>query len=214
MKIGVFDSGVGGKSYVATLHNRFPGAEIVYKEDKKNIPYGSKTPELLKKLTVPIFKQFEAEGCKAVLVACNTITTNIIDDLRAMMSIPLVGVEPMIKPAVKMSKTHVIAVCATPATLKSKRYNWLKAQYAENVRVVEPDCSQWASMIEDNLQSELNLQELVQQLRKEKVDVVVLGCTHYNWIEDELRKIAGPNMQVIQPIEPVLDQLERVLKES
>lgn len=211
MKIGIFDSGVGGRSFVDALNMRFPDAEIIYKDDRDNLPYGNKSTEELLSLTLPIFKEFEFENCDAVLVACNTITTNIISQLRESTKVPLVGVEPMIKPASEISKSRVIAVCATPATLSSNRYLWLKNEYAEGLMVVEPDCSNWAQMIENNMQNELQLKNMIDTLRLNKVDVIVLGCTHYHWIEYELRELAGPDIQVIQPIEPVLNQLERVL---
>jgi glutamate racemase len=211
MKIGIFDSGVGGQSFVNALKVRFPTAEIVYKDDKKNVPYGDKTPVELLALTLPVFRQFEVEGCDAVLVACNTVTTNIIDNLRREIQLPLIGVEPMIKPAAAMSKTKNIAVCATPGTLGSKRYRWLKEQHAIGVKVIEPDCSGWSYMIEHNRKNELDLRSVVEDLRAKNVDVVVLGCTHYHWIEEELQALANPDMQVIQPIDPILDQLEKVL---
>lgn len=211
MKIGIFDSGVGGKSFIEPTRDRFPEAEIIYKEDKDNVPYGGKSAELLLELTQPIFKKFEKEKCDAVLVACNTVTTNIIEELRQSISIPLIGVEPMIKPAVSMSQTGNIAVCATSATLKSKRYRWLKETYAPNTNVVEPDCDSWAYMIEHNRQNELKLEEMVDDLKNRRVDVIVLGCTHYHWIEDELRGLSSSDIKVIQPIEPVLNQLAKVL---
>ena len=213
MKIGIFDSGVGGKSFIEAANKRFPEAEIVYKEDRDNLPYGNKSVERLLELTQPIFRQFEIEKCDAVLVACNTVTTTIITDLRKLIGVPLVGVEPMIKPAAAMTKTKVVAVCATPATLASNRYAYLKHEHASGVRVIEPDCSDWASMIEQSRANELHLAELMQELRQNLVDVVVLGCTHYHWIEAELKDLAAPDIQVIQPIEPVLKQLEKVLKE-
>lgn len=211
MKIGLFDSGVGGRSFIVPLMERFVGAEIVYKEDVKNIPYGNKSPDTLLQLTIPFFKEFEVEKCDAVLVACNTVTTNIIHELRSEVNIPLVGVEPMIKPAALLSKTGVIAVCATPGTLGSDRYAFLKNRYAPATTIIEPDCGNWASLIEHNRENEIQLEAMVNELRENHVDVIVLGCTHYHWIEEELRRIAGPGIMVIQPVEPVLDQLERVL---
>ena len=207
----MFDSGSCGRSFIAPILERFPGAEVIYKEDVKNLPYGTKTPQELLTLTVPFFHDFEAEGCEAIVVACNTVTTNIIHELRSEVTIPLVGVEPMIKPAALLSKTGVIAVCATPRTLKSDRYAFLKQRYAPATQIVEPDCSNWASLIENNQTNELQLEKMIESLRQENVDVIVLGCTHYHWIEEELQHLAGPGMMVIQPIEPVLDQLARVL---
>lgn len=214
MKIGVFDSGVGGQSFVDALKSRFIDAEIVYKEDKDNIPYGNKSPEELLRLTLPIFKSFESEGCSAVLVACNTVTTTIINELRNALKIPLVGVEPMVKPAAEKTKTKNIAVCATPTTLKSARYAWLKQNFGQGINIYEPDCSIWATMIEQNRSSELKLSELITEMRQKNVDIIVLGCTHYHWIESELKQITEPDIQVIQPIEPVINQLERILKDG
>lgn len=211
MRIGVFDSGVGGKSFVAAIETRFLSAEVFYVEDKDNLPYGNKSPEQLLKLTLPLFHRFEQQKCNAVLVACNTVTTTIINELRGQIEVPLVGVEPMLKPAAKLTKSGVIAVCATPATLSSRRYNYLKDAYATDTVVIEPDCSQWAYMIENNRQNELKLTEMVDILKTQNVDVLVLGCTHYHWIQEELQKLAGTGIEVIQPIEPVLNQLERVL---
>jgi glutamate racemase len=212
MKIGVFDSGVGGRSFVDAIEKRFPEAEVLFIEDKENLPYGNKSPQELLALTVPLFHQFVVAGCDAVLIACNTVTTTIIHFLREEVAVPLVGVEPMIKPAAEMTRTKIIAVCATPATLNSKRYAELKRLYASGVEVVEPDCSNWAYMIEHNRQNELALTEMMQDLKKRNVDVLVLGCTHYHWIQEELQELTGQECQVIQPIEPVLNQLERVLQ--
>lgn len=213
MKIGVFDSGVGGQSFIAALKKRFPSAHMHYIEDKENLPYGDKTPKELLTLTLPLFHKFETEQCDAVLVACNTVTTTIIESLREKISIPLVGVEPMIKPASQRTRSNIFAVCATPATLASKRYAWLKQEYAQNCTVLEPDCSQWAYMIEHNRKNELQLEKLIQEIREKHADILVLGCTHYHWIEEELQELASPDIKVIQPIEPVLNQLERVLAE-
>jgi glutamate racemase len=211
MKIGVFDSGVGGEYFVHAVQKKFPDAEVLYLNDKEHLPYGNKSSEQLISLVLPKIRQFEAADCDVVLIACNTVTTTIIGELRNSTTMPLVGVEPMIKPAAAITKTGNIAVCATPATLKSNRYAELKRTYAANTSVFEPDCSDWASMIEQNRQNELALEELVADAVFENVDVIVLGCTHYHWIEQKLQELAGNDIAVIQPTEPVLNQLERVL---
>jgi len=106
-------------------------------------------PELLS-LVTPIFQEMVDEGCQVIVVACNTVSTNLIEDLRHKFSLPLIAVEPMVKPATELTKTKVIAVCATPTTLGSARYAWLKDAYAEGVTVLEPDCADWPAMIEHN----------------------------------------------------------------
>jgi glutamate racemase len=213
MKIGVFDSGVGGLSVVNAIKKELPMLEIVYKEDKKHVPYGTRDIEQIHGFVKPIFQQFIDEDCQAVVVACNTVTTNLISQLREEFPIPMVGMEPMVKPAAAASKTGVICVCATPRTLISKRYAWLKDQYAPNTEVLEPDCSDWAAMIEANRLNREKIAKIIDGAIKKAADQIVLGCTHYHWIEDEISQIAGGRAEVLQPEAPVIQQLKRVLKQ-
>ena len=108
----------------------------------------------------------------------------------------------------------MIAVCATPATLASDRYKWLKHTYASNLTVLEPDCSQWASMIEDNQINEASIEKLINDVCKKDSDVVVLGCTHYHWIQDLIIRATKGRAMVIQPEEPVVRQLQLVLGQA
>lgn len=211
LKIGVFDSGVGGQSVAEAITKALPEAEVTYREDKANVPYGNKTPEQLLKLVTPILQAMVQEGCEVIVVACNTVTTTIINKLRGILSVPLVGMEPMVKPAAEMSKSGVIAICATPATLGSERYKWLKEAYAKNVKVLEPDCSDWAYMIENNQVDHQKIKRRTEEVCNAGADVIVLGCTHYHWIEEEIKQTVNGRAQVIQPIEPVIKQLRKVL---
>ena len=212
MKIGVFDSGVGGKSVANAIHESLPELDIVYAEDKENVPYGTKTPSELFELTFPILNKLSNEGCKVIVIACNTVTTTIIGRLRASLPVPLIGMEPMVKTAANMTKSDVIAVCATPATLASERYATLKKSYAADIEVLEPDCSDWASMIEESKVDKKVLRERIGAVCTKGADIIVLGCTHYHWIEEELQEIANEyGATVLQPEEPVISQLKRVL---
>jgi len=148
-----------------------------------------------------------------VVVACNTVTTNLIDELRKEFDIPLVGMEPMVKPAAAQTKTGVIAVCATPRTLASKRYQWLKDEYAREVKVLEPDCSDWALMIESNKLDREKIAKTVENVISRGADQIVLGCTHYHWIEAIIKQMAQGRAAVIQPEAPVVAQLKRVLSQ-
>lgn len=213
-KIGVFDSGVGGQAFVNAITAAMPGAEITYKTDKKNLPYGTKTKAQLHALVLPILESMIDEGCEVIVIACNTVTTILIEDLRRELKVPLIGVEPMVKVAAQETKTNVIAVCATPATLASDRYKWLKHTYASNLTVLEPDCSQWASMIEDNQINEASIEKLINDVCKKDSDVVVLGCTHYHWIQDLIIRATKGRAMVIQPEEPVVRQLQLVLGQA
>lgn len=211
MTIGVFDSGVGGQAVARAIKQALPQATIMLREDKANLPYGNKTPQQLLQLVHPILQQMVAEGCEVIVVACNTVTTTIIKQLRSSLAIPLVGLEPMVKPAASMTKTGVIAVCATPATLASPRYQWLKQQYAPHTTVLEPDCSNWAIMIEHSQIERLQVAQRIDEVCQDGADVIVLGCTHYHWIETLISDVVAGRAMVIQPEQAVVAQLQRVL---
>lgn len=212
MKIGVFDSGVGGKSVVNAIQKAMPELEVIYAQDRDNVPYGTKSPAELKRLVIPILEKLVVDGCQVIVIACNTVTTTLISDLRQQLPVPLVGIEPMVKPAAEQSKSKIIAVCATPTTLASPRYSELKRLYAQGVQVLEPDCSDWAYLIENNQHNSEIISQRIVEVCEQGADVIVLGCTHYHWIEQEIKEIAARyNASVIQPEQPVIEQLKRVL---
>ena len=210
-KVGVFDSGIGAVPVIEAIHEELPELEIVYKDDKAHVPYGNRSIEQIHGFVRPIFQQFIDEDCKVIVVACNTVTTNLISQLRDEFAIPMVGMEPAIKPAAELTKAGVIAVCATPRTLSSSRYDWLKNQYAKGIKVLEPDCNDWAMMIENNRVDREKVANTINQVCEAGADVIVLGCTHYHWIEELIRTCADGRAEVIQPEEPVIAQLKRVL---
>lgn len=211
MKIGVFDSGVGGKSVANAIRLALPEHDILLREDKAHLPYGIKTPDQLYTLVLPILQEMIHEGCRVIVIACNTVTTTIISRLRAEVSIPLVGMEPMVKPATERTETRVIAVCATPATLASERYKWLKTEYCNDVAVIEPDCSTWAAMVEDNKVNHESIRQVIESVLVQEADVIVLGCTHYHWIEATIVEMTKGRAVVIQPEQPVIKQLTLTL---
>ena len=212
-KVGVFDSGVGGLSVVNAIKKELPDLDIIYKDDTEHLPYGTRSIEEIYNFAKPIFESFIAEGCQVIVVACNTVTTNLIERLRAELPIPLVGMEPMVKPAAADSKSRVIAVYATPRTLESPRYRWLKEQYAKKVKVFEPDCSDWAYMIETNRVDREKVAKVVEDSIENKADQLVLGCTHYHWIEELIKDQTKGRAKVLQPEKPVIAQLKKVLSQ-
>lgn len=212
MKIGVFDSGVGGESVANAIKLAKPEYEIVYVQDRQNIPYGTKTRDQLLEFVTPLIEKLVSDGCQVIVIACNTVTTNIISDLRRKFTVPLIGVEPMIGPAVEKTKSKTITVCATPATLASARYHELKSLYATGVEVIEPDCSNWAGMIEDNNVDQEHIRAIVEESLGKESDVFVLGCTHYHWIEDIVDEMTSDKAVVLQPESAIIAQLERVIQ--
>jgi len=213
VKVGVFDSGVGGLSVVKAIQKELPDLEIVYKDDAGHVPYGTRSIEEIYSFVKPIFQSFVDEGCKVIVIACNTVTTNLASRLRTEFPVPMVGMEPMVKPAAAATKTKVIAVCATPRTLESERYQWLKDKFAKGMKVLEPDCSDWTRMIENNSVDRERIAKIVNSVCESGADQIVLGCTHYHWIEQLIKSLASGRAEVIQPEVPVIEQLKRVLKQ-
>jgi glutamate racemase len=208
--IGVFDSGIGGLSIAQAIEKALPECNIEYRADTKNVPYGTKTADQIYSFIKPIFDEL-AGICDVIVIACNTVTTTLIDTLRAEYSVPIIGIEPMVKPASQLTGSKIIAVCATPTTLASKRYKDLKAEFAKNVTVIEPDCSDWAELIEQSEITETKLREDIEPALAAGADVIVLGCTHYHWIEQEINEIVGKKAMVLQPEKAIITRLRILL---
>lgn len=211
MKIGVFDSGMGGLSVARAIEKALPEIEILFRNDAEHLPYGTKPPEELLGYVEPILKSLATDGCSLIVVACNTVTTTLIGTLRSRLAVPLVAVEPMVKPAAARTRNGVIAVCATPTTLASPRYRELKETYAKGIKVVEPDCSSWTRMIEDKKVDHAVIADEINDALILGADVIVLGCTHYHWIEDDIRKMAGDKAVVLQPENAIIREVKRQL---
>ena len=204
MKIGIFDSGMGGKALAASLAATFPKAAITVVDDHANVPYGSKTTEEIIRLTLAAVQPLIQAEPDAIIIACNTATMAAIETLRRTYpKQPFIGLEPMIKPAAKQTKTGIIAVCATPSTLASARFTWLTQTYAQGVEIVTPDCLEWAHKIETGaITREFVAATLAPSLEK-NIDVVVLGCTHYHWIKDMVQSVVGEAVTVLEPSEAI-----------
>jgi glutamate racemase len=204
MKLGVFDSGVGGEAVAAALQKTFPKAEILTVNDRTNIPYGDKSANDVVKLTNAAIQPLLAAHCDVIILACNTATAVAIETLRSTYaSQKFIGIEPMIKPAASLTKSHIIAVCATPATLASERYKELVATYGAHLEILEPDCSRWAYLIENNQLNRSHIEATIDELCRRGADVIVLGCTHYHWIKDLITEISAGRAQVLEPSEAI-----------
>ncbi|MEO5691069.1 MAG: aspartate/glutamate racemase family protein [Candidatus Saccharimonadales bacterium] len=211
MNIGVFDSGIGGKSVANSLTQAFPNATIDYVHDAEHMPYGDKTPDEVRMLTDRAIQPLL--GCDVIVIACNTATALAIEYLRNTYKHQLfIGLEPMIKPAVTLTKTGVITVCATPGTLTSDRYKNLKERFAQYVTVIEPDCSEWAYMIEHNQIDDQKIRDMVTISHEKNSDVIVLACTHYHWIRERIEDLAGPEITVLDPSEAIAHRVVDILQ--
>lgn len=212
MKIGVFDSGIGGEAVANRLRQLLPNTQIVTANDRSHMPYGGRSAAEIFNLTNQAIQPLISAGCGCIVLACNTATTNAIDSLRAAYpDLIFIGFEPMLKPAGCLTKTNVVAVLATPATLKSRRYQELKQKWLNGIKVIEPDCSVWASEIENNRGDQIDLRPALLAITKHHSDVVVIACTHYTWIGQRLKDAIGDNIKILEPSDAVASRIKDIL---
>ena len=215
MRLGIFDSGIGGKVIAESLAKFFPKAEILVVDDKKNVPYGEKSNQEIINLTDVAIQPLLRQSCDVIIIACNTATAVAIDILREKYpNQKFIGIEPMIKTASELTKTNKIAVLATTATLKSQRYRNLIEKYGEKLEIIEPDVSNWALMIEENQINYQSISRVVGKVCDKKADVIVLGCTHYHWIKDLIIKFTNQRASVIEPSEAIGKRVKNLLNLS
>lgn len=213
--IGIFDSGVGGLSIAKSVSELLPTESFIYLADSLNAPYGNLSPEQIKDRVNTITQWFISQNVKALVIACNTATVNAIDQLRKLVDIPIIGVEPAIKPAVEQSRTHKIAIMVTQATANNERFIKLVDTNKQNAEVFIQACPGLVEIVEtDNIES-VRCQELLRQylapLIDTDIDTLVLGCTHYPFLSDKIRLILGDQINLVETSNPVAKQLERQL---
>ena len=215
MKLGVFDSGIGGEAVAIALRETFPDAQIDTVNDREHIPYGDKTPSQVREFTEIAIRPFLDDSYDVIILACNTATAIAIDYLRRTHpNQKFIGIEPMIKTAATLTKTRTIAVCATPRTLASNRYKKLVSTYGAHLDIIEPDCSNWAYLIENNQLNRLEIEATINQLCTRGADVIVLGCTHYHWIKSLISELADGRAVVIEPSEAIGRRVVQLLELS
>lgn len=211
VKIGVFDSGLGGEAVAARLRQLIPYATVITAADPAHVPYGSRADDEVYRLTSSALEPLFAAGCDVIVLACNTATAAAVDQLRRdHPTTPFVGLEPMIKPASFLTHTGSVVVCATPSTLGSRRYRMLKQQWASRLTLTEPDCSTWAAAVEQGRGDSVDLAPLRRHIRQASADVVVLACTHYHWLKARVEDAAGPGVTVLEPTDAVAAQIRRI----
>lgn len=214
--VGVFDSGVGGLTILREIQAALPSEDLVYVADAGHLPYGDKSLAFVRDRAIAITEFLLGLGAKAIVVACNTATAAAIDSLRERYAIPFIGVEPAVKPAAAASRSGAIGVLATSATLKSARYAALVARFAQETRILGQPCAGLADHIErgglDDAATEELVRSFVAPLLAAGADTIVLGCTHYPLIAHIVRKIAGPQVAVVENGTAVARELARQLR--
>lgn len=215
--IGVFDSGVGGITVLREIIKYLPKENLIYMGDNKNAPYGEKTHEEILSYCEKIIDFLIEKKCKAVVIACNTATATAFEPLLKEYSIPIIGViEPGARAAVQRDKKGKIAVLATAYTCRTKAYNREIAKISNEVDVWNISCRELCPMIESGWEEQENREEILEGYIKEipkDSDTVILGCTHYPIIRDEIEKLIS-GKTLIDPAEETALELKKVLEEK
>lgn len=213
--IGVFDSGVGGLTVAAALRRALPGAALHYLADSACAPYGERSADFIRARSLAIARHLRERGARLIVIACNTATAHAADAIRAAHpDLPVVGIEPGIKPAVAATRNGRVGVLATTATLQSERFRSLLARHAHAVQVTAVACAGVAAHIEAGDLGAPALLELVARyaevLKEAGTDTALLGCTHYPLIRPLWQDALGPQMQLLQIEEAVALQAQRL----
>ncbi len=213
--IAVFDSGLGGLTVLSALRARLPNEEFFYFADTRFLPYGERPEVFLKERGVLIAEALARRGAKALVIACNTATAAAAEAIRAATALPVVALEPGVKPAAALSKSGVIGVLATTRTLQSERFQRLVGNHASHCQVVVQPCPGLAEAIEtqgpESTEVAALLDVFVAPLAAAGADVVVLGCTHYPWVAESIARRMPAGVTLLDTGEPVARQLERLL---
>lgn len=221
--IGIFDSGVGGLSVFREIRKVLPEQSYIYFSDNAHCPYGEKSREYIIDRAREITRFLLEKGCEIIVVACNTATAAAIKTLREEFPVKFIGMEPAIKPAVQSTKTGVVGVLATAGTLKATKYLDTREKWAQNVQIVEHIGQGFVELVENGETSgphaETVVSTSIMPLLEAGADTIVLGCTHYPFLIDTIRKVARARfpertITVIDPAPAVARHLLEVMREE
>jgi glutamate racemase len=210
--IGVYDSGVGGLAVFREVRRLLPEADLVYLADQANAPYGERSIEEVRRFAEAAVRTLVGRGAATVVVACNTASAAALGHLRSVFTVPIVGMEPAVKPAAAATRTGRVAVLATPVTFQGAVFDDLVGRFAAGITVIPHPCPGWAAAVEDSWPAgaEESVAEHLGPLLADGVDTIVLACTHYSFLAGVIAAVAGPEVAVIDPTDAVARQVSRV----
>lgn len=215
LPLGIFDSGVGGLSVAQAIAELMPEESMVYIADSGFAPYGEKSPQWIARRALQLAQYLAAQPVKALVIACNTATAYGADVIRQHLQIPVIAMEPGVKPAVAASRTGHVAILATQGTLQSPRYLALKQRYGQNHQLIEVACTGWVQLVESGDWYSQAAKDLVNQRLQhplmKQVDQVVLGCTHYPFLTPLIHPALGEDVTIINTGIAVARQLQQEL---
>ncbi len=216
--IGIFDSGVGGISILYEINKIMPNENIVYLADNRNCPYGNKSRKEIIKLSIKNCSTLIKLKCKIIVIACNTATTNAVSEIRKSFEIPIIGIEPAIKPAIINTKTGKIGILATEKTLSSNIYNQTSNKFSSNIEIHKQIGYGLVEAIENgNLNKNETKDLLISYLNpmiNSNIDQLVLGCTHYHFLIPLIKKIVPKTINIQNPNQAIVKQIKKILHQK
>jgi glutamate racemase len=216
--VGVFDSGVGGLSVLRHVHDLLPDERLIYVADGAHMPYGALTSEAVEERCQRIAGFFVKQGAKALVVACNTATAAAIENLRRDFPLPIIGMEPAVKPAVEATKAGVIGVLATSGTLASEKFSGLVKRFGSSAEVIFQPGFGLVELVEagdfDSDKTRRLLKANLLPLLERGVDALVLGCTHYPFLTPLIQEIAGRDVTILDTGSAIAVELKRQLEKN
>jgi glutamate racemase len=216
--IGVYDSGVGGLSVLRALKAKLPGESFTYVADSGHAPYGDRAAPFVEGRAQDIAGFLTRRGAKALVIACNTASVVAVKRLRELYALPIVAMEPAIKPATQVSRSKVVLVLATSNTIRSPSVARLCSTYGADTRVILQACPGLADQVERGRFHDVTTRQLLESYLRPGLDAgadtIVLGCTHYAFLADAIAAVAGAAVAIVEPSEAIASQLSRVLAAS
>jgi len=216
--IGVFDSGVGGVTVANAIRSELPLCNIIYVADSAHLPYGDRSLVEIKEYSEGIASFLIDQGCKIIVIACNTASAAALKYLRERFPhIRFIGMEPAVKPAAEQTKSGVVGVIATTATFQGELFASVVERFASGVEVIRQPCPGLVQQIEAGQQNAPKTEDMLRQwvtpMKEKGIDALVLGCTHYPFVKPVLEKILGPDVRIIDPAPAIARQVSRVVQE-
>lgn len=223
--IGVFDSGMGGISVLGELLRHMPTENYIYYGDSANAPYGIKSTEELVELSVNVSDYLIQQGVKAIVVACNTATSAAIQVLRSRYDIPIIGMEPALKPAVEDTESGKVAVMATEVTLREKKFSKLMERLDAGKPIEKVPCPQLVPLVENGFVKGPEIESAIKMcfdgIDMSDIGSVVLGCTHFVFLKDAVRSVLGDDVKIfdgnlgtVRHLKNKLEQLDQLNSEN
>lgn len=217
--IGVFDSGVGGISVLRECVRIMPNEDFIYFGDSKNAPYGTKPTDVVRELTIKQVEAFLEIPIKGCVIACNSATSAAVKVLREMYpALPLVGIEPALKPASLYKRDPRVLVLATPMTIKEEKFRNLLARYEDKATIYGLPCPGLMEYVEDGKYDSPEVSNFLEKLlapyRGGVIDAVVLGCTHYPFVKNKISQVLGPGVKIFDGGEGTAREMRRRLDKA